>query len=129
MWRYAYLMSPGIPVPRLSGESAEVSASAGAARVGSSRSTVAWLYSPSIKGSGWMRTRDFTFGVAILDYDPAPDEELRAVLQKWADTFEEDSFTRDVSSQGVNRVVGGPMTLLQSTLTSWRVASREYYQS
>ena len=63
--------------------------------------TVAWLYSPSMKGSGWMRTRDFTFGVAILEYDPAPDEEVRAVLQKWADTFEEDSFTRDVSSQGV----------------------------
>ena len=63
--------------------------------------TVAWLYSPSMKGSGWMRTRDFTFGVAILEYDPAPDEELRAVLQKWADTFEGDSFTRDVSSQGV----------------------------
>ena len=63
--------------------------------------TVAWLYSPSMKGSGWMRTRDFTFGVAILEYDPAPDEELRAVLQKWADTFRDDSFTEDVSSQGV----------------------------
>ena len=63
--------------------------------------TVAWLYSPSMKGSGWMRTRDFTFGVAILEYDPAPDEELRSVLQKWADTFRDDSFTADVSSQGV----------------------------
>ena len=63
--------------------------------------TVAWLYSPSMKGSGWMRTRDFTFGVAILEYDPAPDEELRSVLQKWADTFRDDPFTADVSSQGV----------------------------
>ena len=63
--------------------------------------TVAWLYSPSMKGSGWMRTRDFSFGVAILEYDPAPDEELGAMLQKWADTFRDDSFTTDVSSQGV----------------------------
>ena len=30
--------------------------------------TVAWLYSPSNAGKGWMRTRDFTFGVGILDY-------------------------------------------------------------
>ena len=63
--------------------------------------TVAWLYSPSMKGSGWMRTRDFTFGVGILEYDPAPDEELRVVLKRWADTFSDDSFTKDVSSQGV----------------------------
>ena len=63
--------------------------------------TVAWLYSPSMRGSGWMRTRDFTFGAGILEYDPAPDEELRAVLKRWADTFSDDSFTTDVSSQGV----------------------------
>ena len=63
--------------------------------------TVAWLYSPSMKGRGWMRTRYFTFGVAILEYDPAPDDELRAVLKRWADTFSDDSFTTDVSSQGV----------------------------
>ena len=63
--------------------------------------TVAWLYSPSMKGSGWMRTRDFTFGVAILENDPAPGEELRAVLRRWADSFSDDPFTRDVSSQGV----------------------------
>ena len=44
--------------------------------------TVAWLYSPSNAGKGWMRTRDFTFGVGILDYEPGPEEELRAVLQR-----------------------------------------------
>ena len=63
--------------------------------------TVAWLYSPSMEGSGWMRTRDFTFGVAILEYDPPPDEELRTVLKRWAETFSDDSFTMDVSSRGV----------------------------
>ena len=63
--------------------------------------TVAWLYSPSMQDSGWMRTRDFTFGVGILEYDPAPDDELRSVLESWADTFKDDSFTTDVSSQGV----------------------------
>ena len=63
--------------------------------------TVAWLYSPSMMGSGWMRTRDFTFGVGILEHDPAPDEALRAVLERWPETFSDDSFTTDVSSQGV----------------------------
>ena len=63
--------------------------------------TVAWLYSPSMNGTGWMRTRDFTFGAGILDYDPAPDDELRAILQRWVDVFRDDSFTTDVSSQGV----------------------------
>ena len=63
--------------------------------------TVAWLYSPFMEGRGWMRTKEFTFGVAILDYDLAPDEELRAVLQKWANTFSDDTFTTNVSSQGV----------------------------
>ena len=61
--------------------------------------TVAWLYSPAMEGSGWMRTRDFSFGAGILDDDP--DDDLRAVLQRWADTFRDDSFTTDVSSQGV----------------------------
>ena len=68
--------------------------------------TVAWLYSPFMEGRGWMRTKEFTFGVAILDYDLAPDEELRAVLQKWANTFSDDTFTTNVSSQGVTGVVG-----------------------
>ena len=48
-----------------------------------------------------MRTRDFSFGVAILDYEPGPEEELRAVLQRWMDSFRDDSFATDVSSKGV----------------------------
>ena len=63
--------------------------------------TVAWLYPPSRSRMGWMRTRDFTFGVGILEYDPPPDEELGAVLQRWADGFRDDAFTSSVSSQGV----------------------------
>ena len=49
-----------------------------------------------------MRTRDFSFGVGILDYEPGPDEELRGVLQRWADSFREDSFTNDAQSKGVD---------------------------
>ena len=62
--------------------------------------TVAWLY--PWRGKGWMKTRDFTFGVGILDYDPAPEEELRAVLQRWVDGFRDDAFTTDASSKGVS---------------------------
>ena len=64
--------------------------------------TVAWLIPPSRAGMGWMRTRDFTFGVAMLDYDPGPEEELRVVLQRWADSFRDDAFTRDASSKGIS---------------------------
>ena len=63
--------------------------------------TVAWLISPSRVGMGWMRTRDFTFGVAMLDYDPGPEEGLRIVLQRWADSFRDYAFTTDASSKGV----------------------------
>ncbi len=63
--------------------------------------TVAWFYSPSMNGRGWMRTRYFTFGVAILDYDSGPDEELRAILERWAYSFRDDTFTTDASSKGV----------------------------
>ena len=48
-----------------------------------------------------MRTKDFTFCVGILDYEPGPEEELRAVLQRWVDSFRDDSFTTDASSKGV----------------------------
>ena len=64
--------------------------------------TVAWLYSPSMKYGGWMRTRDFTFGAGILDNDPGPGEEIRGVLQRWTDAFRSDSFTNNASSKGVN---------------------------
>lgn len=63
--------------------------------------TVAWLYTPSLGGRGWRRTREFSFGVGILDYEPGPDEELRGILQRWADSFREDSFTNDARSKGV----------------------------
>ena len=64
--------------------------------------TVAWLYTPSMGDYGWMRTRHFSFGVAILDYDPGPQGELREVLQRWADSFKGDNFVRDASSKGVS---------------------------
>ncbi len=63
--------------------------------------TVAWLYTPLMEGRGWMRTKDFTFGVGILDNDPAAEEELRGVLQRWVDGFRDDPFTTGASSRGV----------------------------
>ena len=63
--------------------------------------TVAWLYTPSTEGRGWMRTKNFSFGVAVLEYDPGPDEELRGVLQRWVDLFRNDHFTNDARSKGV----------------------------
>ena len=62
--------------------------------------TVAWLYSPA--GTGWMRTKLFSFGAGIFDYVPGPDEDLRATLQRWADGFRNDPFTADASSVGVS---------------------------
>ena len=64
--------------------------------------TVAWLYSPVMAGTGWMRTRLFSFGAGIFDYVPGPDEDLRAFLQRWADGFRYDPFTTDASSLGVS---------------------------
>ena len=64
--------------------------------------TVSWLYTPSLEGRGWMRTREFSFGVGILDHDPGPDEELRGILQGWAESFRDDPFTNDASSKGVD---------------------------
>ena len=63
--------------------------------------TVAWLYPPSKVDMGWMRTAEFSFGCAIFDYDPPPEEELRAVLQTWVDSFSDDIFTKNASSRGV----------------------------
>ena len=59
--------------------------------------SVAWLY--SLTGKGWMRTRDFSFGVNVLE-DELP-EELRTMLERWAGEFSTDSFAEDVSSKGV----------------------------
>ena len=63
--------------------------------------SVAWLYPPSKSKMGWMRTKDFSFGAAIFDYDPPPGEELRSLLERWIDQFSSDDFTEDVSSKGV----------------------------
>ena len=59
--------------------------------------SVAWLYSQP--GKGWMRTRDFSFGASVLDYELP--EELRAVLERWEGEFSKDRFTEDASSKGV----------------------------
>lgn len=59
--------------------------------------SVAWLY--SVTGKGWMRTRDFSFGVSVLDHGLP--EALRTKLERWTSEFSTDSFTEDVSSKGV----------------------------
>ena len=59
--------------------------------------TVAWLYSQP--GKGWMRTRDFSFGVTVYDY--ALPDELRAMLERWVDEVLTDGFAENVSSKGV----------------------------
>ena len=43
--------------------------------------TVTWLYSQP--GKGWMRTRDFSFGAAVYDYEHP--EEVRVMLERWVD--------------------------------------------
>lgn len=63
--------------------------------------TVAWLNTPSNSGGGWMRTRYFTFGAAILEYDPGPEMGLRTLLLGWVNSFRDYEFTTDASSKGV----------------------------
>jgi len=59
--------------------------------------SVAWLYpEPDI---GWMRTRDFSFGTAIVEEDLP--EELRTILEQWTNQFASDDFARNVDSRGV----------------------------
>ena len=60
--------------------------------------SVAWLY--PVKGQFWYRTREFSFGVAILDEGGLP-ESLRTTLESWAKEFESDAWVQDVSSSGV----------------------------
>lgn len=59
--------------------------------------SVAWLYSEP--GKGWMKTREFTFGVALLDEEL--DEELRSILESWTDGTASLSYVQDASSKGV----------------------------
>ena len=49
----------------------------------------------------WMRTKDFTFGAAILDNNPPPGEELQALLEQWVGQFCSDDFAEDTSSKGI----------------------------
>lgn len=60
--------------------------------------SVAWLYSEP--GNGWYRTRDFSFGAALLDVEDLP-QKLRATLESWTRCIEECTFVEDVSSRGV----------------------------
>ena len=62
--------------------------------------TIAWLYPASKKG-GWLSTKDFSFGAAIFDYVPPPEEELRTLLDRWIDQFSSDDFAEEISSKGV----------------------------
>jgi len=59
--------------------------------------SVAWLYAEP--GRGWMSTRDFSFGAAVLD-EELPDE-MRTVLESWTGCFAADTFAKDASSKGV----------------------------
>ena len=59
--------------------------------------TVTWLYSQL--GRGWMRTRDFSFGVAAYDY--VLPEELHAMLERWVHEVSADGFAENVSNKGV----------------------------
>ena len=65
--------------------------------------TVAWLYSPAMRGGGWQKLKNFSFGAGNGEadfFDRLP-HELRELLRRWADAFSDDDFTTDVSSKGV----------------------------
>ncbi len=57
--------------------------------------SVAWLYPRH--ATGWMRTRNFSFGVAIYDNDFP--KALRETLDLWVDQFAKDTFAENVSSK------------------------------
>ncbi len=69
----------------------------GSSRLWSQPVTVAWLYPSDV---GWQRTRHFSFGAGIFEYEPEPPEELSEVLRRYARQFEVDSWTHDASSSG-----------------------------
>ena len=71
--------------------------------------TVAWLYSEPDKG--WMRTRNFSFGAAVLD-EELPGQ-LRAVLESWTVGFAAVTFAEDVSSKGVKAWAVGHETAVR----------------
>ncbi len=49
---------------------------------------------------GWYRTRDFSFGAAVLEEQGLPDP-LRKVLESWTEEEDWDGLAENVSSQGV----------------------------
>ena len=59
--------------------------------------SVAWLYTK--KDAGWMRTREFTFGVVLYEHELPP--EKLAHVEGYLRELREAAFTRDVSSKGV----------------------------
>ncbi len=66
--------------------------------------TVAWIYPPSSRG--WAKLRDFSFGAGaggknLGDFGMEIPAELDSLLHQWCDQFKDDTFTEDVSSQGV----------------------------
>lgn len=65
--------------------------------------TVAWLYPPGLAGwQTWMRTRDFSFGTAILEYDPPPSPAVRDVVIRYTEQFGSEPWAHDdASSKGV----------------------------
>ena len=66
--------------------------------------TVAWLFPADV--GGWMKTRDFSFGAAILEAEPSP--ALREVLVRHVQRFEDDPNARDASSKGVRALYVAP---------------------
>ena len=58
--------------------------------------SVAWLYSK--KDSGWMRTREFSFGAALYEHQ-LPDDKLSHV-KRCLHELRNAAFTRDASSRG-----------------------------
>ena len=59
--------------------------------------SIAWLYSKP--GKGWMRTRDFSFGMGLHGQELP--EDLATKLERWQSQFLPDDFTEDVSSKGI----------------------------
>ena len=47
-----------------------------------------------------MGLRNISFGTAIYQYDPPPEERLRALVERWADQFAADDFAEDISAEG-----------------------------
>ena len=61
--------------------------------------TVAWLYTPSNKGTIWSKTKDFSFGFYIPDNVLQNREKLRTLLQEWVNNFHDDPFAKEASGK------------------------------